>query len=97
MSPYILDTTPGGLPTLAYRNGREVRIHSAYDPAREAERAVAAFSTGRATMIAVSGIGLGYHLAALSRAFPGMPIVAVEHDPEVVDLARKACPRHLDG
>jgi hypothetical protein len=97
MSSYILDTTPGGLPTLACRNGREVRIHSAYDPVREAERAVAAFSTGRATMIAVYGIGLGYHIDVLRRAFPGMPVVAVEHDREVVELARKACPRHLEG
>ena len=97
MNRYIMSMTPGGMHTLAYRNGREVRIHSAYDPAREAERAVAAFRIGRATMIAVSGIGLGYHLAALKSAFPGIPIVAVEHDAEVVDLAREACPRHLEG
>ena len=97
MSGYVLSMTPGGMHTLAYRNGREVRIHSAYDPAREAERGVAAFSIGRATMIAVSGIGLGYHLQALKAAFPGIPIVAAEHDAEVVALARKACPRHLEG
>jgi len=97
MSRYIVSMTPGGMHTLAYRNGREVRIHSAYDPAREAERAVAAFNTGRATMIAVSGIGLGYHLAALKAAFPGIPILAVEHDEEVVALARESCPRNLEG
>ena len=53
--------------------------------------------SGRATMIAVSGIGLGYHLDCLKRRFPGRPLIAIEHDPEVADLARKTCPQHLEG
>lgn len=97
MGTYIVKETPGGKPTLIYRNSREVRIHSAYEPDREAERAVEGFSAGRATMIAVSGIGLGYHLDSLRRRFPGRPVIAVEHDPEVAELARKTCPRHLEG
>ncbi len=97
MGTYIVKETPGGKHTLIYRNSREVRIHSAYEPDREAERAVEGFSIGRATMIAVSGVGLGYHLDSLKRRFPGRPLVAVEHDPEVADLARKTCPNHLEG
>ncbi len=97
MGTYELKDTPGGKHTLIYRNSREVRLHSAYEPDREAERAVGNFSTGRATLIAVSGIGLGYHLESLKKRFPGKTVVAVEHDPEVVALARKACPGHLEG
>lgn len=97
MGTYVLKETPGGKHTLIYRNSREVRIHSAYEPDREADRAVEAFSTGRATVIAVSGVGLGYHIESLKHRFPGKPLVAVEHDPEVVALARKTCPAHLEG
>ncbi len=97
MGTYIVKETPGGKHTLIYRNSREVRIHSAYEPDLEADRAVEGFSIGRATMIAVSGIGLGYHLDSIKRRFPGRPVVAIEHDPEVAALARKTCPRHLEG
>jgi hypothetical protein len=97
MSLYVLKETSGGKQTLVYKNSREVRLHSAYDPDLEAERAVDAFSTGRATMIAVSGVALGYHLDCLRRKFPDKQIVAIEHDPEVVTIARRVYPRHLEG
>jgi hypothetical protein len=97
MSSYVLSETSSGAYTLVYMNSREVRIHSAYDPIKEAERAVSGFSIGRASLIAVSGLGLGYHVDRLKRMHPGKPIVAVEHGAEVVALARKACPRHLEG
>ncbi len=97
MSGYLVQDTPGGKKTLLYRNSRDVRIHSAYDPEREAERAVAAFSAGRASMIAVSGLGLGYHIAELGRRFPGVPLVVFERDREVIDIARRACPEFLGG
>lgn len=97
MSSYHLSQTSSGKYTLVYKNSREIRIHSAYDPLKEAERAVSGFSAGRASLIAVSGLGLGYHLDCLKRNYPGKPIVALEHDKEVVALARKACPGHLEG
>ncbi len=97
MSLYVLKETSSGKQTLVYKNSREVRLHSAYNPDLEAERAVDGFSPGRATMIAVSGVALGYHLDCLRRKFPDKRIVAIEHDPEVVSIARKACPRHLEG
>jgi hypothetical protein len=97
MSLYVLKETSRGKQTLVYKNSREVRLHSAYDPDMEAERAVEGFSTGRATLIAVSGVALGYHLDCLRRKFPDKQIVAIEHDPEVVEIARKVYPRHLEG
>jgi hypothetical protein len=97
MSLYVLKETSRGKHTLVYKNSREVRLHSAYDPDLEAERAVEGFSAGRASLIAVSGIGLGYHLDCLKRKYPGKPIMAIEHDAEVVAIARKVCPRHMEG
>jgi hypothetical protein len=97
MSLYVLKETSRGKQTLVYKNSREIRLHSAYDPDLEAERAVDGFSAGRASLIAVSGIALGYHLDCLRRKFPGKQIVAVEHDAEVVAIARRVYPRHLEG
>ncbi len=97
MSRYILQDTKSGARTLSYRDAREVRIHSAYDPVREAERSVAAFNPGRASIIVVCGLGLAYHVSALRAKFPGRAIIAVEHDAEVVDLARGENPQSLEG
>lgn len=98
MSRYEVTQTPAGLPTLLYRDGiRVARIHSAYDPVAEAERAAAGFNPGRATTVAVAGLGLGYHIAALKRRFPGLTFIAVERDPEVVAAAQKNCPHNLEG
>lgn len=97
MGTYVLKETPGGKHTLVYRNSREIRIHSAYDPDREAERTVDGFSVGRATVIAVSGMGLGYHLHYLKKRFPGKTVIALEHDADVIELARKHYPQHCEG
>ncbi len=97
MGRFTVNDTPSGLKTLAYAGPPEIRIHSAYDPVREAERAVASFNTGRATAILVCGLGLGYHLAALRSRFPDHAIIALEKDPEVVRLAREFCPSNLEG
>jgi hypothetical protein len=96
VSGYLVKETPSGKFTLVYRNSREVRLHSGYDPDREAERAVEGFSIGRASVIAVYGIGLGYHLGHLKRRFPGKRIIAIEHDPEVAEISRRLYPAHLE-
>ena len=89
MSTYILKETSSGKFTLVHRNSHDIRLHSGYDPGKEAERAVAGFSAGRSTVIAVSGIGLGYHIDCLKKKFPGKLICALEHDPEdSLDLVR---------
>ncbi|MCU0844396.1 MAG: DUF115 domain-containing protein [Spirochaetes bacterium] len=97
MGRFIVNDTPSGSKTLVYTGPPEIRIHSAYDPSHEAERAAASFNGGRATAILVCGLGLGYHIAALRGRFPDRIVIALEKDPEVVRLARATCPTNLEG
>jgi hypothetical protein len=97
MGRFTVSQTPSGHRTLVYTGPPEIRIHSAYDPQREAERAAAAFGTGRATSIIVCGLGLGYHVAALRRRHPHCVKMVLEKDPEVVHLAMESCPSNLEG
>ncbi len=100
MSRYIVSEAKSGDKTLSIKNcenERELRIHSAYDPAKEAERSVDGFSAGRGSVIIVSGIGLGYHLAALKNRFKGMQIIAVEQDREITGLCREINPVTLEN
>lgn len=99
MGEYTIKDTPSGFRTLLHTGpgGREVRLHSAYDPMREAERSAGTFMKGRASLIIVCGLGLGYHVRALKERFPGCVCIVLERDRTVTDLARSAYPRHLDG
>ncbi|HSV95774.1 MAG TPA: 6-hydroxymethylpterin diphosphokinase MptE-like protein [Spirochaetota bacterium] len=97
MSRFTVNDTPSGSKTLVFAGPPEIRIHSAYDPVREAERAASAFNPGRATAILVCGLGLGYHVAALRSRLPNRAVIALEKDPEVVRLARASCPSNLEG
>ena len=98
MPEYIVQETRTGLHTLLARTGdREIRIHSAYDPLNEAARQVESHKKGRASIILVLGIGLGYHLRLLREKFPDIPLLAVEKDPEVVNITQRLYPDHLSG
>ena len=73
MGKYKLTDTPAGIKTLTYidpENSREVKLHSAYNPQVEAERAVNSFSTGRSNLLIVAGLALGYHIDKLRQKFP---------------------------
>ncbi|HPY03223.1 MAG TPA: DUF115 domain-containing protein, partial [Spirochaetota bacterium] len=60
---YRINYTKDNLPTLSYYDGnKEIRIHSAYMPQKEAEKSVEAFSDNGKNIILVLGAGLGYHL-----------------------------------
>ncbi|MCP4130678.1 MAG: motility associated factor glycosyltransferase family protein [bacterium] len=100
MTNYTLKETKSGEFTLIYKgpeeNFKEIRLHSAYDPVKEAERSTAAFDRGRSSVIAVSGLGLGFHLAGLKEKHPGIPLIAVEHDREVIDIVLDKYPGHLE-
>ncbi|TAL32210.1 MAG: DUF115 domain-containing protein [Spirochaetes bacterium] len=98
MSPadYFLSDTPSGWKTITRRNGREVRLHSSYDPMIEAERAVSSFDKKRATILLVSGAGLGYHVRLLAQKYPGCRIIVIEESPEVIRLARTHYPENFE-
>ncbi len=97
MGTYILSDTPSGMKTLIYSNTKEIRLHSAYHPLREAERSVDAFQKGRANLIIVCGLGLAYHIAVLRKRFPRCQVIVIERDAEVIDLARTAVPDQITG
>lgn len=97
---YIVSETRGGSKTLIKKiNGsdRDIKFHSAYDPVKEADRSVDAFNAGKCSVIAVSGIALGYHLSALKKKYPGIRIFALENEPAVTELCKKYNPGSLGG
>ena len=88
----LTDTSSGHKTLLCQSDGQTIRLHSAYDPVKEATRQVSSFDPGRATHVIVCGLGLGYHLGAIRERFPDMELVIVEHDPAVIELAGKTNP-----
>lgn len=91
MPGYTVSESRSGAKTLSVKtddNSREIRIHSAYDPVKEAERSVEDFNPGRNSLIIVSGIGLGYHIDLLKKKFRDIKVIAVENDPEVTSICR---------
>jgi len=97
MPSYKIETAKSGLPTLIASGEKDIRLHSGYDPEKEASRAVVSFDPGRASIILVSGTALGYHIAELKKAFPDRDIIALEHDKEALDLAAAQCPENIKG
>ena len=93
--PYIVSQSASGAKTLLYRGEREVRLHSAFDPLKDAQRAVDAFDPGKKGIIVVLGLALGHHVKLLSEKFPQCTVIAVEKDREVIAIARKECPENL--
>ena len=90
---YRINYTKDNLPTLSYYDGnKEIRIHSAYMPQKEAEKSVEAFSDNGKNIILVLGAGLGYHLRELSKKYPSKAIIAVEHDEEAIRLINEHFP-----
>ncbi len=98
MGKYSVIKSRQGAPSMILEeNGRTIRLHSAFDPAGEAAKAADLFSRGRASVILVSGLGLGYHAAALKKKFPDAEILVLEKNREVYDLAVLHCPENLSG
>jgi len=66
MLQYQITTSKSGNKSLQLVDGNKViRLHSAYDPLKEAIRAAEEFNPGRAGIIVVCGLALGYHIIAL--------------------------------
>lgn len=95
MKNYLVEETRSGFKTLIYRESaaqRDIRLHSAYDPVKEAERNVSGFLIGRASVILVSGLALGYHVCHLAKKYVDCEILVLEKDPEVVEICRENNP-----
>ncbi len=73
-------------------DGTEKAIHSFYDPEGEAEKIAASFSCPNHCVIVILGLGLGYHVAALSRRLPPQRLLVLEARPEFVELQRSCGP-----
>ena len=97
MGEYRLKDTPSGYKTLVYADSGEIRIHSAHDPVKEAERASGSFKKGRGNLIIICGAGLGYHIAALKKRFPDCILIALERDTAVINIIKKIYPDNLRG
>jgi hypothetical protein len=100
MPEYLITDSRNGFKTLSILNnetGKEIKLHSSYDPVKEAERSIDAFDKGRSSIIAVSGVALGYHLISLKKKYPETKIIAIEKDIEILKLCRNTCPASLEG
>jgi hypothetical protein len=94
--PYSIIDTPSGAKSLVFRGEKEIKLHSGFDPVKEAERSVAAFDPGRKNIIVSAGTALGYHLPLLKKNFPDIKIAAID-DAQVFDIIQKTCPQNLKG
>ena len=97
MGKYTIKNTASGMKTLVYTDLKETRLHSAYDPIKETQRAIDSFNKGRANFILVCGLGLGYHVYFLKKRFSRCRIVVLERDREIVEIVHKTYPEHIEN
>lgn len=71
-------------------DGAAVYLHSKYDPVADADRLAAAVPLEDKFCFVVSGLGLGYHVAALCRRLRGDAIVVV-CEPSIEMIATALC------
>ncbi len=98
MGKYRLKDTPSGFKTLIHTDTsdpHEIKLHSAYSPVTESEKAADSFRPGRSTLIIIAGLALGYHVNYLKRKFRDHIIIVIERDPEVIDIVRKIYPVNI--
>lgn len=97
---YKIEVSPKGVKTLIYydeETQKKVRLHSAYNPYKEAERAVSSFTPGRSKYIFVTGLALGYHIEILKNNYPNHTICILEEDSEVIKICKKENPEVLNN
>ncbi len=100
MNEYLVNDAKNGFKTLSIinnENGRETKLHSAYDPVKEAERSIEAFDKGKSSIIIVSGVALAYHIKSLRKKYPDIKIIALEQDREIINICRRISPESLEG
>lgn len=89
VSTRLLNARNGMRTMKVFVEGRELFLHSSYDPQREAEKWAERVAPGEEDVIAVFGLGLGYHVQELVRKFPENKIVVFEARKEFVKEALK--------
>ncbi|MDI6792262.1 MAG: DUF115 domain-containing protein [bacterium] len=78
-------TTQKGLPTVKIGTNF---LHSRYDPLKEAARFTRAFDLSSASLVAVFGLGLGYHvLKIIKHLKPGQNLLILEKDIGILKTA----------
>ncbi len=87
---FRVETARSGLPTL---KARGISLHSAYDPAREAETIAGRVDAPPGSRILLKGFGLGYIAEALTER--GFKVVVAEAEPIVLRTAFES--RDLTG
>ena len=100
MPQYVITDTKSGYKTLSVLDkdkGNEIKLHSSYDPVKEADRSIQAFDKGRSSIIIVSGIALGYHLKLLKQKYPHTKIIALEKEKEIITICSGFYPESLHG
>jgi hypothetical protein len=85
----VIETAASGQPT-ATLDG--LRLHSRYDPVREADLQVSREIPDNASALIVIGFGLGYGAEAARRRFPRLPLLVVEPDAALFAAALAARP-----
>jgi hypothetical protein len=66
-------------------DGRSLSVHSQYDPFNEAEKLIAQFKdVENYQHIFFYGLGLGYHIEALIKKYPGKPFTVIEPEPMIL-------------
>ena len=97
MYRFSISDTKNGFKTISAidADGKEIKLHSSYDPIKEAERNISSFDKGRSSIIIVSGIALGYHIQSLEEKYPGIKIIAVEKEKEVLLKCNEYYPETL--
>jgi len=93
MENFTITIAKSGHKTLHYNiGGTTIRIHSAYDPIKEALRIADQCNPKRASIIIVCGLGLGYHIQALKSKFPTHTIIVIEKDKMLAERVRQEFP-----
>jgi hypothetical protein len=78
-----------GLPTIQVtQEGRQLFIHSKYDPQKEAERLVAQYEDqmDQYQHVFFYGVGMGYHVEAFLSKYPDIMFTIYEPNPEIFQL-----------
>ena len=89
---YEIMESRSGQESLIYHGEKTIRLHSLYDPLKEAKRSVDSFRTGRFSLLIVSGLARGYHVRLLRDRFPHKMILVLERDRKVLEIVTEREP-----